>query len=48
MKEKNINKEAVKNNQTQLKSPGRNVGGEETYRQSSGKNKEKRSAQRQS
>jgi len=39
MKEKiiMINKEAGKSNQTQLKSPGRNIGGEEKYRQSSEK-----------
>jgi len=44
MKEKNINKEAGKNNQTQLRSPGRNVGGEKNYRQSNKKNKNKKAA----
>jgi len=47
MKKKCINKEVGKNNQSQLKTPGCNVKGEGKYRQSSEKNKEKRSAQSQ-
>jgi len=47
MKEKIINKEAGKSDQMQLKSPGRNIGGEEKYRQSSETNTGKRSAQSQ-
>jgi len=37
MNEKNMNKEAEKHNQTQLNPPGRNVGGDQKYRQSSAK-----------
>ena len=41
MKEIFINKEAGKSNQTQLKSPGRDIGGEEKYEQSSKKKLQK-------
>jgi len=41
MNEKNVDKEVGKHDQTQLKTPRRDVGGEEKYRQSSEKNKEK-------